>query len=89
MHLCGSAFLANLTTPNKQSLKVKLEFKSRDHVSNSETINKIIIFRAVKVAFNCFKQLLFNVKQKFEFLNYLIKWRNTIISSGRSSKFFG
>ena len=35
MYLSESAFLANLTPPNKQSSKVKSEFKSRDHVSNS------------------------------------------------------
>ena len=35
MNLSGSAFLANLIPPNKQSFKEKLEFKSRDHVSNS------------------------------------------------------
>ena len=35
MYLYGSGFLANLTPPNKQFFKVKLEFKSRDHVSKS------------------------------------------------------
>ena len=35
MYLSGSAFLVNLTPPNKQSFKVKSEFKYRDHVSNS------------------------------------------------------
>ena len=35
MYLFESAFLANLTPKNKQSLKVKSEFKSRDHLSNS------------------------------------------------------
>ena len=30
----GSEFLANLEPPNKQSYKVKSEFKSRDHVPN-------------------------------------------------------
>ena len=35
MYLSGSAFLSNLTPPEKQSFKVKSEFKSRDHVSNS------------------------------------------------------
>ena len=34
-YLSGSAFLANLTSPNKQSFKVKSELKSRDYVSNS------------------------------------------------------
>ena len=34
-YLSGSAFLTNLTPPNKQSFTVKSEFKSRDHVSNS------------------------------------------------------
>ena len=33
-YLSGSAFLANLTYPNKQSFKVKSEFKSLYHVSN-------------------------------------------------------
>ena len=32
-YLSGSALLANLTTPNKQSFKLKSKFKSRDHVS--------------------------------------------------------
>ena len=31
----GSAFLANLTPPNKQSFKVKSEFNSFDHIPNS------------------------------------------------------
>ena len=35
MYLCGSAFLANLANPTKQSFKVKLEFKYRDYVSSS------------------------------------------------------
>ena len=34
MHLSVPAFLANLTPSNKQSYKVKPEFKSCDHVSN-------------------------------------------------------
>ena len=34
-YLSASAFLDNLTPPNKQSFKVKLEFKSHDHVPNS------------------------------------------------------
>ena len=34
-YLIGSAFLANLTPPNKQSFKVKSVFKPCDHVSNS------------------------------------------------------
>ena len=40
-------FLANSTPPNKQSLKVKLIFKSPDHVSNSETIKKNILLGGV------------------------------------------
>ena len=35
MYLSGSAFLPNLTPPIKQSYKVKSEFKSCDHLSNS------------------------------------------------------
>ena len=35
MYLPESAFLVNLTPRNKHSFKVKLEFKSRDNVSNS------------------------------------------------------
>ena len=31
----GSVFSANLTSPNKQSFKVKSEFKSHDRVPNS------------------------------------------------------
>ena len=31
-YLSGSAFLANLTSPNRQSFKVKSEVKSRDYV---------------------------------------------------------
>ena len=34
-YLSGSAFLANLAPPNKQSFKAKSEFKYIDHVSNS------------------------------------------------------
>ena len=41
MDLSGSAFLANLTPPNKQSFKLKSELKPRDHVSNSETIKEL------------------------------------------------
>ena len=43
-YLSGSAFLANLTPSNKQSFKVKSEFKSRNHVSNSQAIKAIIIW---------------------------------------------
>ena len=39
-YLSGSAFLINLTAPNKQSFKVNSAFKSCDHVSNLYTINK-------------------------------------------------
>ena len=35
MYLSGQTFLGNLTPPNKQSFKVKSEFKSHDHASNS------------------------------------------------------
>ena len=34
-YLFGSAFLANLTSPNKQSFKVKSGVISHDHVPNS------------------------------------------------------
>ena len=34
MHLPGSAFLANLIPPNKQSFKVKLNSKSQTMTSN-------------------------------------------------------
>ena len=34
-YLSGSAFLANLIPPNKQSFKVKSEFTSRDDICNS------------------------------------------------------
>ena len=33
-NLFNLAFLADLTPPNKQSFKVKSEFKSRDYASN-------------------------------------------------------
>ena len=33
-YLSGSAFLAKLTPPSKQSFKIKLEVKFRDHVPN-------------------------------------------------------
>ena len=33
-YLSRSAFLANLTPPNKQSFKVKSEFNFHDHASN-------------------------------------------------------
>ena len=35
MYLTMSAFLANLTPPDKQYFQVKSEFKSCDNVSNS------------------------------------------------------
>ena len=35
LHLSGSAFLASLRDPKKQSFKVKSVFKYCDHVSNS------------------------------------------------------
>ena len=35
MYLSRLTFLPNVTLPNKQSFKVKSEFKSRDHVSDS------------------------------------------------------
>ena len=57
--------------PNKQSFKVKSEFKSRDHVSNSYTII-FLIFTGEKAAFFRFKQLPLNVKQKSEFLYHFI-----------------
>ena len=34
-YLSGSAFLANLTSPNRQSFKIKSEVKSRDYVFDS------------------------------------------------------
>ena len=64
MYLAWSAFLANLPPANKQSFKVKLEFKSHDHVSNSYLIKKIILFGGITVTFFCFKQLFLNIKQK-------------------------
>ena len=73
MYLSKAAFLANLTPPNKQSFKVKSEFRSHDHVFNSQAIRKFIIFGGGKVAFFCFKQLLLVA---VSFLS-------------RSSKFFG
>ena len=42
-YLPGSAFLTNLTPPNKQPFKVKSKFESRDHVSNSNTIKFILL----------------------------------------------
>ena len=66
-------FLANSTPPNKQSFKVKLIFKSPDHVSNSETIKKIYsIRRSISCFFFFFKQLPLNTKLKFEFACQLI-----------------
>ena len=57
-YLSGSAFLVILTAPNKQSFRKKSVFKSRDHLSNSKTINKFIALFEVKVAlFSYFKQL--------------------------------
>ena len=49
-YLPGSEFLANLTPLNKQPFKVKSGLKSGEHVSNSWTIKKLIIFWGVKVA---------------------------------------
>ena len=43
MYISGSALSANVTPPNKQSLKIKSEFKSRGHVSNS-LIKKLMYF---------------------------------------------
>ena len=40
MDLSESTFLASSTPPNKQFFKLKSEFKSRDDVSNSQTIKK-------------------------------------------------
>ena len=71
MYLSRSAYLANLTPPNKQSFQVKSEFEFYDHVSNSQTI-KEFIFGGVQVAFFCFKQFPLNIKQKFEFSYHLI-----------------
>ena len=50
MYLSRSVFLANLTPSNKQSFKVKSEFKSHDNVSNSE-IKKLILLGGVSCAF--------------------------------------
>ena len=36
-YLSGTAFLANLTSPNKQSFKVKLEFKFK-FIKNKENL---------------------------------------------------
>ena len=44
MYLSGSAFLAYVTPPNKQSFKVKSKLKSHDHVSNSQVIKIFIVF---------------------------------------------
>ena len=43
MYLPETAFLADLITPNKDPFKVKSEFKSRDHVSKSQTIKQFVI----------------------------------------------
>ena len=54
----------NLTPLNKQSLKVKSEFTSRDHGSNSKIVILklllIVIFEGVKVVFFSFKRLPLN-----------------------------
>ena len=56
MYLSGPAFLVRFTDPNKQSFTVKLVFKSRDHLSNSQAINKFTILFGVKGLSSCFKQ---------------------------------
>ena len=58
MYLSGPTFLANLTPPNKQSLKVKSEFKSLDHVSNWWELKKYYLWKSkscvvVTVVFLC------------------------------------
>ena len=53
-------------------MKVKSESKYCDYVFNLQTIKKIILLGGVKVLFLYFKQLLLNIKQKFESLCHLI-----------------
>ena len=57
-YFSGSAFLVRFTAPNKQYFRRKSMVKSRDDVSNSQTINKFTTFFGVKGAlFSYFQQL--------------------------------
>ena len=80
--------LADLTPPNKQSFKVKSEFKYRNHVSDSSTTKAFTIFGGVKVTFFCFKQLPLNIKQKFEFSHHLIYEKRLLSVVVRAVSFF-
>ena len=44
MRSSGSAFLVNLTPPNKQFFKAKSKFKSRGIESNSLTIKNVFFY---------------------------------------------
>ena len=65
-YLSGSAFLVNLTSPNKQSISAKFLLKSLDQVSKSQTINTFSSFLWVKVTLPYFKHLSLNSTAIFE-----------------------
>ena len=57
LHISESVFSVSFTAPDKQSFRVKSAFKSRDHLSNSLTINKFTtLFRVKGALSSCFKQ---------------------------------
>ena len=70
-HLSGSVFIVNLTAPNKQSFRAKLAFKACDHLSNSQTINKLAKPFGVEVTLSCFKQLSLILYLILELFNYI------------------
>ena len=53
-NVLGLGFLVNLRFPSKQSFRVKSAFKSCDHISNSQTIKKVMTLEGLKVSFSCF-----------------------------------
>ena len=72
LYLSVSALLVSFTAPNKQSFKVKSVSKSRDHVSNSQAINKFTTFFEVKASLSSFfKQLSLNSNLILELLIYI------------------
>ena len=94
MYLSGSGFLVNFADPSKQFFKVKSVYKSRDHVSKSQAINKFTTIFGVKVALSsCFKQLPlicnlilqpwtdFLILYKISFSPYETKKRSVFISN--------
>ena len=75
-YLFGSAFIASFTAPNKQSFRVKPIFKSRDYLSNSQTINKFTTLFGVKgVVSSYFKELPSNLNPSLELFHSIFGGR--------------